>query len=69
MRREKRRAIGCAPYGGRDRILEEIATIETRLAEIGPDGDCAYENAMIRFFHNEVAMRRAWLEGAAHSSC
>jgi len=44
------------------RVREEIACIESRLAEIGPDGDCAYENAMIRQFEKQVEMRRVWLE-------
>ena len=41
------------------RLREEIAYIEARLAEIGDDGDCAYENAMIRFFEQELAQRRS----------
>ncbi len=45
-----------------DRIREEIASLEFRLNEIGYDGDCAYEKAMIRFFEEQVAMRRTWLE-------
>jgi len=44
------------------RIREEIASLESRLNEIGYDGDCAYERAMIRFFEQQVAMRRTWLE-------
>lgn len=32
------------------RLEQEIASLEKRLAQIGPDGDCAYEKAMIRFF-------------------
>ena len=42
-------------------VREEIACIEARLTEIGYDGDCAYENAMIRFFEKQVKMRRDWL--------
>ena len=41
------------------RLREEIAYMEARLAEIGDDGDCAYENAMIRFFEQELAQRRS----------
>ena len=41
------------------RLREEIAYIEARLAEIGDDGDCAYENAMIRFLEQELAQRRS----------
>ena len=43
------------------RLQEEIAVLEKRLAQLGPDGDCAYENAMIRFFEQQLAMRRAQL--------
>ena len=43
------------------RLREEIAYMEARLAEIGHDGDCAYENAMIRFFEQQLAARRAHL--------
>lgn len=42
----------------RGRLEEEIATLERRLAQIGPDGDCGYEKAMIRFFQEQIAMRR-----------
>lgn len=44
------------------RVSEEIACIEARLTEIGRDGDCAYENAMIRFFETQLEMRRDWLK-------
>jgi len=44
------------------RIREEIAYLESRLSEIGYDGDCAYEKAMIRFFEQQVDLRRNWLE-------
>jgi hypothetical protein len=43
------------------RLREEIAYMEARLAELGDDGDCAYENAMIRFFEQQLADRRAKL--------
>jgi hypothetical protein len=41
-----------------NRLREEIGVLERRLAEIGPDGDCGYEKAMIRFFHEQIAQRR-----------
>ena len=41
-------------YTDPHRVREEIACIEARLREIGHDGDCAYENAMIRFFEKQV---------------
>jgi hypothetical protein len=43
------------------RLREEIAYVEARLAELGDDGDCAYENAMIRFLEQQLAERRAHL--------
>jgi hypothetical protein len=46
------------PQDDPERLLEEIARLETRLAEIGHDGDCAYEKAMIRFFRAQVETRR-----------
>jgi hypothetical protein len=46
------------PFDDPERLLEEIAYMESRLAEIGHDGDCAYEKAMIRFYHQQVAQRR-----------
>lgn len=62
MDKKTQRAPLHLAFTHRERVLEEIACIENRLAEIGPDGDCGYENAMIRIFENQVAMRRAWLE-------
>ena len=52
-------------YTDPERIREEIAYLETRLGEIGYDGDCGYEKAMIRFFEQQVDMRRNWLNAAA----
>lgn len=43
------------------RLQDEIATLERRLEQIGPDGDCAYEKAMIRFFRDQIDRRRRWL--------
>lgn len=43
------------------RIKEEIETLEKRLAEIGPDGDCGYERALIRFFNLQIEKRRRML--------
>ena len=36
--------------------------LESRINEIGYEGDCGYEKAMIRFFEQQVDMRRAWLK-------
>lgn len=44
------------------RVEEEIAAIEARLHQIGHDGDCAYEKAMVRFFEDQIALRRQWLD-------
>lgn len=69
MNKSKRRESAFTAFRDPTRVREEIACIETRLAEIGPDGDCAYENAMIRQFEKQVEMRRVWLESeirAAH---
>jgi hypothetical protein len=49
-------------YTDPGRVREEIACIEARLAEIGHDGDCAYEKAMVRFFQQQVTIRRDWLD-------
>ena len=43
--RPRHRANRVAASPGR--LREEIATIEKRLQQLGPDGDCGYENAMI----------------------
>ena len=47
------------------RVHEEIAAIEARLAQLGPDGDCSYENAMIRFYERQLGERRRLLEHEA----
>jgi hypothetical protein len=36
--------------------------MEARLDEIGHDGDCAYEKAIVRFFHEQLEVRRALLK-------
>ena len=50
------------PLADPRRLHEDIAYIQARLAEIGDDGDCAYEKAMIRFFEQQLAARRARLQ-------
>lgn len=50
------------------RLRDEILVLEKRLAQIGPDGDCGYENAMIRFFEQQLSERRARLRAAERSS-
>lgn len=44
-----------------ERLLQEIAYMEGRLAEIGHEGDCAYERAIARFFEQQVADRKTQL--------
>lgn len=50
--------------GDAGRLKEEIAILEQRLAQIGPDGDCGYEKALIRFFEQQLGERRAQLQSA-----
>lgn len=64
MQRKARPQVQQVHYNDPIRVREEIADLETRLNQIGYDGDCAYEKAMIRFFEQQVGMRRAWLESA-----
>jgi hypothetical protein len=47
------------------RLKDEIRTLEMRLDQIGPDGDCGYEKAMIRFFHDQIDRRRRRLGAMA----
>lgn len=35
-------------------LLEEKASIEKRLKELGYDGDCAYEKAMVAFYSRRL---------------
>jgi hypothetical protein len=46
------------------RIREEIEVLEKRLSQIGPDGDCGYEKALIRFFEQQLGERRELLRTA-----
>ena len=62
MSNKKRPQPMYSDYTDPTRIREEIAYLEGRLNEIGYDGDCAYEKAMIRFFEQQVDMRRNWLK-------
>ena len=52
---------GLPPSFGHERTLQlqdEIATLEARLAEMGEDGDCAYERAMSRLYTGMLEERR-----------
>ena len=46
----------------RARLVAGIAYLERRLAEMGQDGDCAYERAMATLFREQLKMRRELLE-------
>ena len=37
-----------------EHLLQEIASIEKRLEELGYDGDCAYEKAMVAFYRERL---------------
>jgi len=39
-------------------LEEEIRMFECRLAQLGPDGDCAYERALSRVYDNLLEERR-----------
>ena len=61
MRERRKHANPCAAPPNAVRLAEEIALLEGRLQQIGPDGDCAYENALIRFLEQQLGMRREML--------
>ena len=48
--------------GGRtlseNQLLDEISWFETRLKEIGGNGDCAYEKALARSYEQAVTSHR-----------
>jgi hypothetical protein len=48
-------------------LLEEIATLESRLEDMGLDGDCAYERAMSRLYEDMVEELKRRL-AAVHST-
>ena len=62
-KRERPQSMRVA-YTDPQRIHDEIAYMEVRLGEIGYVGDCAYEKAIIRFFEQQVEMRRSWLQAS-----
>lgn len=66
MKQVTRRQAAPRQAGSAGRLQEEIALIEKRLQELGPDGDCGYENAMIRFYEQELGRRRAELGLVGH---
>lgn len=64
----RRQRVTPSPLAGdAGRLKEEIAILEKRLAQIGPDGDCGYERALIRFFEQQLGERRDQLQSAGQS--
>jgi hypothetical protein len=61
---QRLRRSGQPPAVAPGRLAEEIAAIEKRLQQLGSDGDCGYENAMIRFYEQELGARRRLLAAA-----
>lgn len=61
MRIRATRRRGGFQFAHAGRLEEEIATLEKRLDQIGPDGDCGYEKALIRFFRDQIELRRRQL--------
>ncbi len=59
MHHRRRNVHSGAATGSR--LEEEIEMLEKRLAELGPDGGCAYEKAMIRFLQDQLSDRRRLL--------
>jgi len=45
----------------RARLQAGIRYLESRLAEMGQDGDCAYERAMAKVFREQLQLRRQLL--------
>lgn len=68
MRKQDRHAHCSGGDPQRSRIEEEIAILERRLDQIGPDGDCGYEKALIRFFQDQIVKRRQRLASGAAGS-
>jgi hypothetical protein len=48
----------CARTLSEDQLLDEISWFETRLQEIGGNGDCAYEKALARSYEQAVTSHR-----------
>ena len=46
------------------RLKEEISFLQLRLQQLGPEGDCGYEKALIRFFHEQIQRRHEQLADA-----
>ena len=68
MRNPDRHAQRGGFHPQRARLEEEIAILQRRLDQIGPYGDCGYEKALIRFFQDQIAIRRQRLATGAAGS-
>lgn len=53
--------IGAPSEDRENMLLEEIATLERRLSDMGMDGDCAYERAISRVYTDLVEKRKQQL--------
>lgn len=59
------------PARGHDRalrLLEEIATLQRRLDDMGLDGDCAYERAISRLYTGMLEDRKQQLAALRRSA-
>lgn len=61
MKMKKRPEEKWVQHMDAERLREEVAQLEARLQEIGYDGDSGYEKAMVRFFEQQVDVRKAQL--------
>ena len=48
-------------------LLDEIRTLEARLAAVGLDGDCAYERALSQIYDRLLRERRDQLAAIRHA--
>jgi hypothetical protein len=48
----------------KENLLEEKASMEKRLKQLGYDGDCAYERAMVAFYNDRLEKCCALLEAS-----
>lgn len=64
MRAKNSRGNIPLPAASEGRLKEEIEVLEKRLEQMGPDGDCGYEKALIRFLEQQLGMRREMLRSA-----
>ena len=56
----------CTRTLSESQLLDEISWFETRLNEIGGNGDCAYEKALARSYEQAVTSHRERLAKLRH---